>query len=963
MFKLASVIHHPPRRAAGEASRRPAGLAVAAACIGLLAGSGPPAATASDDVGQNFVPNVDLAFRQLARRPDGLGFRRGSSPEAGLCQHYQGLARWDADDGTPYMFLTKSGNVPNWACGITNNQEHGYLIVARMGSRDKHGERLRSNLWQFDGQPPADDIAVTSIALDGVTLNDDKPLPGYRHPGGMQIVDGVLAIGAENPVFASHARAAILFFDVSNPAEPRYTSTFPLPDLAGSGNEEFGADPVGLTALRSPSGACCRYLMIVAGGPGNKEVRFYRSLPDAGGDTTNLKSDSLGWERVGLGTYSEGQLETPHCLGADWPTGLGPQHQMLNFVREGGLDGDLYLIGGRNETIDIPLVGNVPFGDELTDLYKVNLWADGDWEASTPGPCPFTHVNTREVGPDDPLYNRRISNFAAAAGVHVTPSGELIVYNAKHDSNLGITVEPVPGFFLQVSLPGVFFGEYRHFRMVREGSPTLRPSVSADQPLVVDEGTTGTLVATGRPASTQAWMQVFRDTGARHGVDDGWLPIDYPDQHAGGFAELDRLGYGNLSSFAERASSWLWFAPPGCTIAANNYPLRSATWPGPGSLLLHGTGSVGEETNLSNLNFNDTLEGVTFFHKAGDAVVFDCDAYYAAGIELLWDLAGDGTFGATGSPVTFSAAELDGPVTLTVQVRAEHATDKSALTGIGDAVPVRVQVRNVPPVITSASLADLLGYDLDGGASKAIVGLPVRLTLTFTDPGLPDTQTATIDWGDGSPLDTSFEVFSDAFGGATGTLMDRRTFPAPGSYTVTATVTDDDGGATSVQFQLEVLSLEEALGDVVDQLNTMIDQEPDAWIVAALRAARNQLTGNHGSTPPTNGALDKLWDEDPLSAITKIQAAIGDLLTAETHGAGNLQPLKDLLGLVAQGIATGLYAQAEAHLPTPSRGQAKALATIAALIATGSQQLGNGQHMDACTNFRQAVAKALELMK
>lgn len=957
MFRLARIAHTPRRTTAG-ASQSFIELAAAAVCIGLLATGIATTAAASDDTAQDFVPNVDLAFRQLARRPDGVAFRRGSAPEAGLCQHYQGLARWDAPDGTPHMFVTKSGNIPNWACGIANDQEHGYLIVARMGSRDKHGERLRSNLWQFDGLPPADDMEIVSIALDGVTPNDGKPLPGYRHPGGMQIVDGVLAIGAENPVFASHARAAILFFDVSTPSQPRYITTFPLPDLDGAGNQEFGADPVGLTALRSPSGACCRYLMIVAGGPGNKEVRFYRSLPDAGTDTTNLKSDTLDWERVGFGTFSEGQLETPHCLGADWPTGLGPQHQMLNFVREGGLDGDLYLIGGRNETIDVPLVGNVPFGDELTDLYKVNLWPDGGWEASAPGPCPFTHVNTRQVGPDDPLYNQRISNFAAAAGVYVSPSGELIVYNAKHDSNLSI---PIAGSTVALSRPGVFFGEYRHFRMVREGSPTLRPSVSIGEPPIVDEGSTGLLVAAGRPASTQAWMQVFRDSGARHSVDDDWLPIDYPDRDVGGFAELDRLGFGETRSFAERVSSWLWFAPPGCTIAANNYPLRSPDWPGPGSLLLAGTGSVGEATQLGA--FNDTLEGVTFFHKAGDDVVFDCDTYYSAGIQLFWDLAGDGTFGTSGAPVTFSAATLDGPDTVTVQVRAEHPTDKSALTGIGDAVPVRVQIRNVAPVIASASLVDPLGYDLDGGSNKAVVGLPVKLALTFTDPGIQDTQAATIDWGDGSPLDTSFEAFSDASGGVTGTLVNRRPFAAAGSYTVTATVTDDDGGTTSRQFTVEVLSLEEAIVDVVDQLNTRIAQETDARVAAALRAARDELTGNHGSSPPTNGALDKLWDEDPVSAITKIRASISALITAEAQGAGNLQPLKDLLGLVAQGIATGVYSQAQGHLSTPSRGQLKALATIAALISTGNQQLLDGLHLDACTTFRQAAEKALQLMK
>ena len=79
-----------------------------------------------------------------------------------------------------------------------------------------------------------------------------------------------------------------------------------------------------------------------------------------------------------------------------------------------------------------------------------------------------------------------------------------------------------------------------------------------------------------------------------------------------------------------------------------------------------------------------------------------------------------------------------------------------------------VQVRNVPPQIASASVKDSLGHDLDGGATPTIVGLPVTVAATFTDPGVADTQSASIDWGDGSPLDTSFTSFSDAHGGAIG---------------------------------------------------------------------------------------------------------------------------------------------------------------------------------------------------
>lgn len=926
---------------------------LAAGGAGFVAGSSSPAAAYPTVAGAEsagpatpdlrFVPNVETAFSQLARRPEALAFRRADSPEAGLCKHYQGMARWHSEDGTPYVFLTKSGNVPNWPCGIGVDQGHGFLIVARMGSRDKTGERLRSNLWPFGLLPASDlphDVAVTSIALDGVTTQGEKVLPGYRHPGGMQIVDGVLAIGAENPVFASHARASILFFDVSNPESPRFITKFDPPDLAGDANAEFGADPVGLTAMRAPNGECCRYLMIVAGGPANKEIRFFRSLPEPGRETTDLRSDNLDWERVGFGTYTEAQLETQHCLGADWPTGSGPTHQMLNLVREGGLDGDLYIVGGRNETIDIPLVGNVPFGDELTDLYKVNLWDDGDWQDAAPGPCPFTHVNTREVGAKGHLFYDVVSNFAAASGVYVSPSGELIVYNAKHESLGG----------------GVFFGEYRHFRMVRSGSPTLRPTAVVDGPFSVDEGSSIALTGRGQPAITQAWIQLFSESGARHTIDDTWLPIEYGTREADDFDELDRLGTQDNWSFAELTSSWLWFAPPGCTISANDYPRRSDDWPGPGSMLLHGTGEPEEATSLGS--FDDDLEGVTFYHRSGSALIESCDEYYNASIGLLWNL-GSGFATST----TFSAAELDGPDSATVQARAEHPVDKSPATGIGDPISVPIEVRNVAPTITAASVKDSLGYDLEGGPRKAIVGLPVELAVAFTDPGKPDTQTGSVDWGDGSAPDTSFSSFSPATGGVTGRLEDTHAFTEAGDFTIEVTVTDDDGGATSTTLEIEVLSLEDAIEEVADELKKRIGEAANARIAEALRSALYELLGNNATTPPTNGALDKLEADDPVSAITKLRAAIGYLQTAEARGAGSLEHLKDLLGLVAEAIATGAYQQALDAIPAPSPGQARALASIEGLISTGHQQLATGQYLKACDNFRQAVQKSLDLMK
>jgi hypothetical protein len=258
-------------------------------------------------------------------------------------------------------------------------------------------------------------------------------------------------------------------------------------------------------------------------------------------------------------------------------------------------------------------------------------------------------------------------------------------------------------------------------------------------------------------------------------------------------------------------------------------------------------------------------------------------------------------------------------------------------------------------------VTDPLGRDLAGGAILAIAGVPVQLSVTFTDPGRADTQTASVAWGDGT-TDTAFRTFSDARDGATGQLRDAYVYAAPGTYQIVATITDDDGGASPASFTIKVLSIQQAITDVVQQIDALLSIATDPNVVAALLAARDELTGNHGGTPPTNGALDLLDANDPAGAITKLSAALAFLMTAESSGAGDLRALTDLLGLAAEGIATTAYYQATVAIPSPSRGQARALDSIAQLIVAGHELLAARQYGDACESFRQATQKALNLM-
>jgi uncharacterized repeat protein (TIGR01451 family) len=70
---------------------------------------------------------------------------------------------------------------------------------------------------------------------------------------------------------------------------------------------------------------------------------------------------------------------------------------------------------------------------------------------------------------------------------------------------------------------------------------------------------------------------------------------------------------------------------------------------------------------------------------------------------------------------------------------------------------------------------------------------------TFTDPGVLDTHTATIGWGDGT-----VEPGTVTEAGGSGSVEGSHIYPVAGTYTVTVTVTDKDGGVGSDTFMVEV---------------------------------------------------------------------------------------------------------------------------------------------------------------
>jgi len=848
--------------------------------------------------GMRFLSDVEGQMRALTENAAALGFHIGGSPDPSGCRHYQAITRVDRADGVPFFLVTRSGVTPEiplcddeLCCDDSDGEtRHGHLIVFKMGSRDRNGERLRSNrllegVHVDDTPPPLEDKATIYFTIVGGDATDPDParrpnlvfqdgegfVPRvYEHPGGMQLIGTMLAIAVESPrqfpsfcsacfIFPNPPEACdicfnyerapfptvVMFFDVSNPEAPVFRSQF-APTLSdGTPFAKLGV--VGVTPL--PGG---RYLMVVAGGEEPENFYFYRST------IGDLSSPDLAWELVSETTPAPDTEDA---------------HQTLNFLREGNIDGPLFLAGIR---------GHAAFGDrDRIDLYRV-LCETPDCEPGEQIDLPVV-VNSRRITPRPNTAGDRLANLAAGSGLHISPSGELIMYATEHDND-------GPDDTVKV-------GEWRHIDVVRGGSPTLLPSVLLNEEFVVAEGRSTDLRGRAEPPITKAWMELF------HEVDFGgpnfrslFVVADYDDYDLDDFDDFFMLEaqFANpapaLPPFedfvhSDKARSLKWFAPVGCSIATINFEDGVVR-----ARILEGAGVTMEVADLSQ-TFPDMDQKI-------DAVDFleDCDAYYATEVDLQWDLDGDGSYETTGNVVSFDAAGLDGPDVIDVPVQAQHP-----FGGAPGQTTALVTVRNVAPQLTPLSLRDSAGNAVNVDVPFVLTGLPLTVSATFEDPGLPDRQTALLVWGDGSTENNgTFTIFDEAFGDGVGEATHTHRYALPGTFEIELSVTDDDGGVGGESAIVEVLTPKQAVEAILALLDDAIANTTDADVLKELQKARKALAGSLEDVS-ANGALAKIRAGNDEAAIAfLLQQAIDRLRQAQAVGAD----VAVLIALLEQVVAS-----------------------------------------------------------
>lgn len=191
--------------------------------------------------------------------------------------------------------------------------------------------------------------------------------------------------------------------------------------------------------------------------------------------------------------------------------------------------------------------------------------------------------------------------------------------------------------------------------------------------------------------------------------------------------------------------------------------------------------------------------------------------------------------------------KLDGPYT------QDYTLEVCNMLGLCASDHATLTVSNVAPTVDAGS-----DYTLIEGEMLVSAG-------SFTDPCSFDTWTATVDYGDGSGTQ-ALSLNGNSFSLS-------HSYTVPGNYTLTVQVTDDDGGVGIDTATIEVLSTQQAVGNVVNDVTTLTN------------SGTLSTDQSSGLTSKLEAALESIDTGNPNAAINKLEAFINQVNALINAGA------------------------------------------------------------------------------
>ncbi len=250
----------------------------------------------------------------------------------------------------------------------------------------------------------------------------------------------------------------------------------------------------------------------------------------------------------------------------------------------------------------------------------------------------------------------------------------------------------------------------------------------------------------------------------------------------------------------------------------------------------------------------------------GSAIALDAsDSSNLALISLFkWDCTNDGTWDIVARDATGDACTYADNGSYTIKLRTwdvfgRTSTDTAA-----------VSAANVAPDVAA------------GADQTAVSGHSVQFNGAFTDPGTADTHTIKWDFGDGAKKWNS--------------LTPRHIYTTAGDYTVTLTVTDDDGASGSDQLTVNVAGPAPSMSDIIVS-PTEIDEAQSITLSGNMAAGADDgpmtllITWGDGSAttdecPPGSSSFvlaHTYLDDDPSG--TPVDTVTIDLHLSDASGA------------------------------------------------------------------------------